>query len=213
MRLAATVAKQLRGSGMGWKITRCLVRFVPWSLAVLAVFQAESFHERVNVGRTVHELKPCVSTCLSGSIVSPALAFMVWDVPVPARHGVSPREHAESVYRTLKFLEHQDGNFLLIGDSSILYALARRPSVSPSLWFHPGLTIPPQGSEDFARYQLRLMENMDRYGVRFVVLEGEGTWVETRLSDLPMLSERVRSRRLRELRYRPFTIVELSDEG
>jgi hypothetical protein len=211
--LAATVNKQLSGSRRGWKITRCLVRFMPWSVAVLAVIQAAGFHERVNVGRAVHQLEPRASSGLSGSIVSPALAFMVWDVPAPARHGASPREHAESVHRTLRFLEQQDGNFLLIGDSSILYALARRPSVSPSLWFHPGLTIPPQGTEAFERYQLRLMENMDRYGVRFVLLEGERTWVETRLSNFPLLETFVRRRRVGEHQMGPFTIVELSGQG
>ena len=207
--LAGTVKSCMANSGMTSRIARGLVGILPWSLAVLAVIQAENFHRHVNVRRTVHQLENPGTPDLGGSIVSPALAFLVWDVPSPARYGLSPGEHAESVRETLKFLENQDGNFLLVGDSSILYALTHRPSVSPSLWFHPGLTIPSKGSVAFEQYQHRLLDNMDRYAVRFVVLEGERTWVDTRLSSFPALEEVVTRRRVGEYRFGHFTIIEL----
>ncbi len=209
MRLATTVTRQTGGPGRAWKISHRLIKALPWSLALLAIFQAQDFHRIVNVGRTVHEFQAPPSRDLSGSMVSPALAFLVWGVPGPARHGLSPIDHAESVRKTLIFFEERKGNFLLIGDTSILYALARRPSVPPSLWFHPGLTIPPEGSGAFEGYERRLLEHMDRYAVRFVVLEGERTWVETRLSSFPALKEVVARRRVGEYRFGHFTIIEL----
>jgi len=209
MRLATTVTRQVGGPGRAWKISHRLIKALPWSLALLAIFQAQDFHRTVNVGRTVHEFQAPPSRDLGGSMVSPALDFLVWAVPGPARHGLSPIDHAESVRKTLAFFEERKGNFLLIGDTSILYALARRPSVPPSLWFHPGLTIPPEGSGAFERYERRLLEHMDRYAVRFVVLEGERTWVETRLSSFPALEEVVARRRVGEYRFGHFAIIEL----
>jgi hypothetical protein len=209
MRLATTVTRQVGGPGRAWKISHRLIKALPWSLALLAIFQAQDFHRTVNLGRTVHDFQAPPSRDLGGSMVSPALDFLVWAVPGPARHGLSPLDHAESVRKTLAFFEERKGNFLLIGDTSILYALARRPSVPPSLWFHPGLTIPPEGSGAFERYERRLLEHMDRYAVRFVVLEGERTWVETRLSSFPALEEVVARRRVGEYRFGHFTIIEL----
>ena len=50
---------------------------------------------------------------------------------------------------------------------------------------------------------------MDRYAVRFVVLEGERTWVDTRLSSFPVLKEVVARRRVGEYRFGHFVIIEL----
>jgi hypothetical protein len=55
----------------------------------------------------------------------------------------------------------------------------------------------------------RLLEHMDRYAVRFVVLEGERTWVDTRLSSFPVLKEVVARRRVGEYRFGHFVIIEL----
>ena len=213
IRLAGTVNRQIGKPGMLWKTRRFLVKGLPWSFAVLALIQAVSFHRHVNVGRTVHGLDIQPSQDLNGSIVSPALAFLNWDVPSFVKGEMSTREHAESVHSTLRFLEDQDGNFLLIGDSSILYALTGRPSVLPSLWFHPGLTIPPEDTEAFRRYQSRLIESLDRYGVRFVVLEGERTWVKTQLSTFPLLDELVQRRGEGTRQFGQFKIIELSQNG
>ena len=57
------------------------------------------------------------------------------------------RTSAAQLDRTIAFLSRQPENFLLIGDSSILYGLTGKPSVSPSLWFHDGLTAPPPDCE------------------------------------------------------------------
>ncbi len=160
MHLAGTIEGQIGRGGLLRRLSSVLVRALPWSLALLALFQTASFHRHVNMPRAVHGLEVQPSQALSGSIVSPALAFMHWDVPPFVKGGLSTREHAEGVHATLRFLEEQDGNFLLIGDSSILYALAGRPSVFLSLWFHPGLTIPLEGTEAFEQYQFRLIENI-----------------------------------------------------
>ena len=210
-RLAETLQGRLAGSASFRKTLRYVMGVLPWAFAALAVVQAERFHERVNVTRSVQDFEVQPSRELSGSVVSPALAFLVLDVPEFVRSGRPTPEWADSVRQTLGFLEERAGNFVLIGDSSILYALSGRPSVSPSLWFHPGLTIPPAGSSAFDQYQHLFVQNMNRYGVRFVVMEGERTWVETRLSSFPVLEEFVQRHRVGSSQFGAFTILELSD--
>ena len=75
----------------------------------------------------------------------------------------------------MSFFESHEGGIAVLGDSVYLYARTGRPSVSPNLWFHPGLTIPTAGGAavDFER---RFTEAMNRHRPRYLILESYRTW-------------------------------------
>ena len=118
--------------------------------------------------------------------------------PLPFSTSVRHR-HAAETYgikfrqgdRTIAFLRRQPENFLLFGDYSILYGLSGKPSVSPALWFHDGLTAPPHDSAEFAAHCERMMKRVEQYQVRWVVVEGTRTSMRSRLDHCPRLSAQV----------------------
>jgi hypothetical protein len=149
-----------------------------WLIAPAALTDAALFQAHVNSRRTAidqfHDRRERQSDPLPAG-----LAFMIWDAPPKCR--LSARDLTDIV----RFMERTPGNFLLIGDSSILYGLSRRPPANPALWFHSGLATPWPGTPEFARYEERLLENVSKHDVRFVITEGEMTWMGIRLSDFP----------------------------
>jgi hypothetical protein len=112
---------------------------------------------------------------------------------------------------TVAFLRRNPGNFLLVGDFSILYGLTGKPSIPPSLWFHYGLSLPPQGTPQFEEYQDTLVRRCEEYEVRYLVLEpGDVRANATTLNDFPRLGEAITGRRQRRMDFGGFSIVELT---
>jgi hypothetical protein len=111
----------------------------------------------------------------------PGLEFMRWS------RGASHYE-PEEMTALVRYLHDADGNFFLIGDSSILYGLARKPSVSPVLWFDPGLTTPPPGSAQFSQFEAELLDRITRDNVHRIVVEGPLTWMKLTAHDFPRVT-------------------------
>jgi hypothetical protein len=156
------------------------VRAAQLALIAVSGLEAFNFNSRVNVTRIVHDFV-YQRKAVAGRL-PPEFSFMAWGVP--SHYRFTPQDISDLV----GYLRRQDRNFLYVGDASIVYALAGRPSVNPSLWFHPGLTIPEVGTGDFERYQDQLLSNIRRFRVGFVVQEGEHAWLENRLSDFDRLT-------------------------
>jgi hypothetical protein len=118
--------------------------------------------------------------------------------------------------QVVRFFRSRSGNFLLVGDSSILYALTGRPSASPVLWFDPGQTLPNEESPLFPSFQQRLLNALSTYRVRYVVVEATklrkgraGTWSGVNLATFPALQRLVAvAGSVREV-IGPFTIYEI----
>ncbi|MCG8547517.1 MAG: hypothetical protein MJE12_25245 [Alphaproteobacteria bacterium] len=127
-----------------------------------------------------------VKTGVPGTAVHPMLRGLLWSFPDEAASiGIETRA---SAYRAL--LDHiarRSGNFLLIGDATILYALSGRPSVFPSLWFHEGLTFPAENDPRRTYFEQRLADALIDNVVAFVVMDGPATWVKTRATDFDVL--------------------------
>jgi hypothetical protein len=152
------------------------------ALVVVAGHDAWSFESRVNATRRVHKLdRTQVPVAAATAGLPPAMAFMRWQTPAE----VALR--AEDLSEVTRVLAKAPRNFLLLGDTSILYALTGRPSVAPSVWFHPGLTYPAPGTIAFSGYEDALMSALSRRDVGYVVLEGSHTFLGTQLSDFPRL--------------------------
>lgn len=133
------------------------------------------------------------------------LEFMRWS------RGPSTYEPAEMT-ALIRFLREADGNFLLIGDSSILYGLTGRPSVSPVLWFDPGLTVPQLRSPAFARFEGDLMARVQRDHVRRIVLERPSTWTLVSLDDFPRLIQLTKAGACGERAFGGARVIELCPE-
>lgn len=111
-----------------------------------------------------------------------------------ALHYQGPRREpgsAAALEELLAFLAATPGDFLLVGDHSILYGLSGRPSLAPSLWFHSGLVYPAPGTPAFDAYRERLRARvLGDPAVRWLVTEGDRTWMGARLSDFPVIAAR-----------------------
>jgi hypothetical protein len=179
--------------------------------AVLLVALRDGWHftSTVNASRVVNDFQwDPVTAALSAPRVHPDLAFMRWQLPASdhvARYG--PAHLAQLV----EALREKEEGVLLLSDASIVYGLSGKPSVAPSLWFHPGLTLPMFDDERLADYEQLLLDRMDELRVRFLVLDGDRTWTSVSLERFPRLRERVKARRVGSARFGPFEVIDLGN--
>jgi len=173
---------------------------------------AWNFDRRVNATRMVHDFIYMKKADMSADHEMPeGLSFLIWGTP--QKYCGTPANLSHIV----DFFKRHIGNFYLLGDSSILYALTGRPSVNPVLWFHPGQTLPTTKSPLFSAFQDRLMEALRKYQVRYIVLEVVKnrkapfytTWSGVSLEYFPALRELVQKNGCERERFGPFTIIEL----
>lgn len=152
-------------------------------LIVFALFDVYMFNNQVNADRVVHDFVYDARRFRSyQEETPPMLSFMNWGTP--GAYAFLPGE----VKAVTEYVRAREGGLFVLGDASIFYALTGRQSTNPSLWFHYGLTIPWPGTGLFDSYEQRLLDNFRRYDVRFVLLEGEFTWLRAKLSDFSRLS-------------------------
>jgi len=144
----------------------------------LATRDAIRFTRQVDVPGTVHKHYDAQQAIAAAGKLPPAMSFMRWS------RGASQYE-PEEFAALVRYLHDADGDFLLIGDSSILYGLTGRVSPSPVLFFDFGLTVPRSESPGFALFETDLIARMRNFGVRRVVLEGSSTWGGLSLGALP----------------------------
>lgn len=170
-----------------------LARLVTLVLVLTAILDAYSFNNNVNSTRAVNDMLYHPRT--ANVRLPDQLSFMSW--AISRTYGFA----AEDFQDLTEFLRSRRENFFVMGDASVLYALAGHPSVNPVLWFDPRLTIPQRGTSEFERYQDRLLENFRRYQVRYVVVERGMTWLQVQLSDFPRLIALLDSTVLRDTSF------------
>lgn len=126
---------------------------------------------------TAHEREPAPPARLADA------GFSVWRVP---EHYTSA---ATSFDRLITWLDQHPGNFVLAGDEAIVYGLTGRPSISPILWIHPGLTF-RDDAVAHERLRVRLEDAMTNHQVRWIVLPANTPWMSADTSPAAMLAER-----------------------
>ena len=159
---------------MSRRTARALV--IVGSVVHLARFQAD-----VNLSRVVN-LVP-FRPVHDGAWSPRGLEFL--DLVTPAFSAVSAR----GMSGVLEFFEAHRGRFYLLGDASILYGLSGRPSSGRTLWFHPWVTIPWQGSVANETFQKQMIETLVRERIRYVVVEGTGTHLGVGPDSLPRVRD------------------------
>ena len=189
------------------RLVPCLMSFV---LVGSSLWCAWNFDRQVNATRMVHDfIYQRNDNQNPKQEMHETLSFLIWGVP---KKYSGTRE---DFLKITDYFQRNTGNFYLLGDSSILYALTGRPSVNPVLWFHPGQTLPHKGSTFFPSFEGRLMEALRKYHVRYIVLEETrvaphiSTWSGVNLEYFPALNELVQKKGCERKRFGPFTIIEL----
>jgi hypothetical protein len=174
------------------------------ALVLLSATDALGFNARVNEPRMVHELDGVASAAPRESVaLPPALAFMEWRLHPFYRF--RPNDLAQVVAH----LRSEEGAIYVFGDLTILYALTGRPSAGPALWLHPGLTLPEPEHPGFEAWEERLVDDLERRNVRFVVRESRQTYSGLRLSQFPRLIAYMQAREGSHFSFGPIDVFEL----
>jgi hypothetical protein len=201
-------AKRERGgSAARGSAGNIVVLSVSGLLLAIALRDACLFNREVNASRSVHEMRFTSEDASRTATLPRELAFMVFKAP-----GVYPLTGSD-LTAVAELIRNSPNNFLLIGDTSILYGITGKPSVAPSLWFHPALTLPPVDTEAFRSYEERLMQNMVKYHVREVIMESSWTGMGTKLGDFPRLRALVDGGTCSYRSIGLFVIYELCPDG
>jgi 4-amino-4-deoxy-L-arabinose transferase-like glycosyltransferase len=184
-----------------------LLTVITLIIATTGIMDAVRFNMAVNVTRRTHDLTYTPEVALaSANNLPPALTFLLWDIP-------EFYKFTSANFRDLAaFLQNQSSNFLLFGDSSILYGITNKPSINPSLWFHYGLSIPFPNTKEFENYEEELIQNMKKYDVKFIVIEGQETLMGTNLADFQQLSKFIKQDYCHSNSYGSFTLLELCSD-
>ncbi len=181
---------------------RAAAVLVPAVIAVAAILDTAAFVRTTDVPRMPHAAYDAAADRRARGHLPAALSFMGWS------RGASHYEPGEMA-ALVTYLRDADGNFLLIGDSSVLYGLTGKPSVSPALWLDPGLSMPRVGTAEFARFEAEILSRIRVYHVHRIVLEGPRTWTHTTLDDFPNLKRMTESRACGERHFGDVRVIEM----
>ncbi len=195
-------ALQIEELHRGNRFARQALLFLSCLGLVLGTFW---FNDRVNRPRSASLMS------LSGPVaVQPMPAGLEWlDLATPSFTKVD----ASSLFDLVGYLQANPGTMFLLGDSTILYPLTERCSISPALWFHPGLTVPWSGSQATVSFQRSLIGRLESNRLRFFVVENGGTQMGVTLETLPLVRDWLDSRSQRRLEIGAFEIFELRETG
>jgi hypothetical protein len=149
-------------------------------MGLAAVRDTVVFAATVDIPRLEHVQFNAAEADRAVGHLPPGLEFMRWS------RGPSGYD-ADELTALVRFLRESDGNFLLVGDSSILYGLTGKPSVSPVLWMDPRLTMPHPEAPEFVAFERDLIERARRAGVRRIVLDRPKTWTHLTFDHFPQL--------------------------
>jgi hypothetical protein len=160
--------------GAAWRTAR---RVLPLLVVLVCGIDLWRFHLTVNVGRAQAHFDRARAAWSPGG-----------------RLGYLRMQHA--TYRfdlrdILPYIAARPDNFLLFGDAALLYGATGHPSVFPALWLHEGLTVPPFGSGEFQRFESRVLSNMERYHVRYLIQEDLVSHMNVGLDHFPRVVARV----------------------
>ena len=184
-----------------WQPTRGMLLVCGLLLPLVALRDAFSFNARYNATRSANdfEFDAELARAVAGDLPE-GLRFMRWSY--------TPSD----LTALIDDLAPRAGAFLLFGDTTVLYGLTGKPSPMPSLWWHPRLSIPLPKDPRFELYEDLLLEAIERYDVRRLVVEGEHSWSRRKLEHFQRVMALVEARQIEERSFGPFRVLELRSE-
>lgn len=154
-----------------------------------------NFHHDVNLTRQVHDFRgPHVIKESSFKLSFQTEKFLSYQVVY--------HYNDFKIYELVDFLKKQEGDFFLFGDLSILYGLSGKPSQSPYLWFHPGLTFHDQNTDKWGGEDIKLAHIISKKRIRFIIFESKerSTFMNLRFDEFPKFKKQAEAR-LKEIKY------------
>jgi hypothetical protein len=133
------------------------------------IADAVRFHRVVNLPRTAHEMYIDAAgwDTWTGDVrmssLMKSVGFSLWTTQSKY---VST---GTSLPALIEYFRARRGNFLMVGDETIVYGLTGRPSPTPFLWFHPGL-VWDDAPASHAQMNAWLGRNLSLYDVDTIVL-------------------------------------------
>lgn len=171
-------------------------------IAALALIAGWSYNTQVDERRSASNI--IFDQTIVEDDLPPALASMRFQVP-----GRYEGLHAADVRRVVSLLRSEPGNFVQVGDTTILSGLTDKPSVFPALFLSVGLTIPTGGTSELSAFEQRLFDRLETEDVRRVVLERH-TWEGASVKNLPRFSAWLQRCRVSRRSIGFFDVIELS---
>jgi hypothetical protein len=217
---AAAAALTALGNALGER-ARWAARGLVFAFACVAVRDTAVLKRGVLDTRRASDLAFDEAAADAASADLPdGLRFLRWQTPKRVPYS------AADLRDLVRYLRERPGGVWLVGDASIVYALARKEPPSPSLWFHPGLTLPYPYDSRFEGYESMLLERFADLDVRTVVIEGEHPWVGyprdpgekppkpawLTLDKFPRVQALVEARRSGERAFGAFRAIELAGD-
>jgi 4-amino-4-deoxy-L-arabinose transferase-like glycosyltransferase len=168
---------------------RAALRTIYWLGSLLLCVAVLDQGRTVALSRQVHDV--FWRSRFDRSVVSQALAPVVWAVPTPAARRSSEEIRVQDVDGLVDFLRGAEGDFFVFPDYTVLYGVTGRTPPQPLLWFDPGLTYP---RDPPAWLDRRLVEALRNERVQHVILERESlAGTQNRLAHFPGVRRYVRS--------------------
>ena len=178
-------------------------------LIAILIRDVVSFSNEVNATRIANDMEfDAELAARSAPLLPDSLSALQWTVPDHHRYEV------EDFVRLHDYLKGASGDFFLIGDASVVYGLTGRRSILPTVWYHPGVTLPKKGGTEFRAWQQQILANMQaaegRDEVLRIVEEKSGTWIGNwTLKDLPLVRKAIAPRILEQVDLGAFLVTEL----
>lgn len=190
---SASVSPHGMVSRLWWWTTVALTGIVVWH-AVLV-------HQRIVQTRLVNDLT-FIDDRACGDDWPPALAGLIWSVP--DRIATSCLEFSALA----SHLRRTPVPFWLVGDATVLYAVAGQLSPLPTVFLHDGLTVPREEATRVA-FENNLLRRLRSLGVRRLVFEGTETWMGMSLADFPRVAAAAAGVTCDERRFGAYRVIDL----
>lgn len=161
-----------------------LRRHLGWMIGLVTAAQATALLVDTVRTRAANELRRADwAAAARGESIDRRLAGLAWVLPPAVARDAGGETTGGAYHALLQHLRARKGGFVLIGDATVLYALAGRPSAFPALWFHPGLTYPRVDHPARPAFDVKLVRALERHDVRMIVVDGNRTWAGARAAE------------------------------
>lgn len=183
---------------------RTSTRLLGAALAVCVARDAWTFQRDVVDTRIVNDLVYSREAADAARPYLPdELAYLDWCLPSAAP--IDARDFGELV----RFLRESSDGFVFFGDATLVAALARKPSLAPCLWLHPGLTMPWPDDPAFPAFDARWAAPFRDGRARWLVVQGEESFTKRKWTDLPSLVALAAGATRPERRFGAFRVLDL----
>jgi hypothetical protein len=162
--------------------------FIAPALLSACILDAAVWNFRFNATRWCNEFFKAPLQTVPGSMLSPRFTFMLYDIPLWSVK-VTRGSGRDAYIKAADFFREHPGAFFWLGDFTVMHALTDRPSISPWLFLHKGLSLPQPGTPRFEWLEDELIRRIISHDCRYIIIESEKTFQGVSLEDFARLRD------------------------